>query len=252
MMGLILMLIVAVAAFNIVATLVMVVSDKRTDIAILRTLGMSPRGVLAVFMTQGLLIGWLGTAHRRRARASRSRCTSTWSRRSSSTRWAFTSWTTRMSTTSPGLPSEMHPGDVIRIALAAMLLTLIATIYPALQAPRKRQPAEALALRMMRYWYEGLSRACATCAPRRKRGFVSLIAGIAILGLALGVAVLIVVLSVMNGFEEELRTRILSLTAHATIYRSRRPHPRLASRSAASSQHFPGSPRRRPTSRSRA
>jgi lipoprotein-releasing system permease protein len=50
-----------------------------------------------------------------------------------------------------------------------------------------------------------------------RRGAVSLIAGIAILGLALGVAVLIVVLSVMNGFEEELRTRILSLTAHATI-----------------------------------
>ncbi len=50
-----------------------------------------------------------------------------------------------------------------------------------------------------------------------KRGFVSLIAGIAIFGLSLGVAVLIVVLSVMNGFEEELRTRILSLTAHATI-----------------------------------
>src|ERR1700690_2791623 len=61
MMGLILMLIVAVAAFNIVATLVMVVSDKRTDIAILRTLGMTPRGILAVFMTQGVLIGWLGT-----------------------------------------------------------------------------------------------------------------------------------------------------------------------------------------------
>src|SRR6202163_1096575 len=51
MMGLILMLIVAVAVFNIVATLVMVVNDKRTDIAILRTLGLSPRGVIAVFMT---------------------------------------------------------------------------------------------------------------------------------------------------------------------------------------------------------
>src|SRR5580704_2825194 len=62
MMGLILMLIVAVAAFNIVATLVMVVSDKRTDIAILRTLGISPREVIAVFMTQGALIGWIGTA----------------------------------------------------------------------------------------------------------------------------------------------------------------------------------------------
>ena len=56
------MLIVAVAVFNIVATLVMVVNDKRTDIAILRTLGLSPRGVLAVFMTQGVLIGWIGTA----------------------------------------------------------------------------------------------------------------------------------------------------------------------------------------------
>src|SRR5258708_29051233 len=49
--GLILMLIVAVAVFNIVATLVMVVDDKRTDIRLLRTLGLSPRGVLAVFIT---------------------------------------------------------------------------------------------------------------------------------------------------------------------------------------------------------
>jgi lipoprotein-releasing system permease protein len=68
----------------------------------------------------------------------------------------------------------------------------------------------------MRYWYEGfLGLRYLRASP--KRGFVSLIAGIAITGLALGVAVLIVVLSVMNGFEEELRTRILSLTAHATI-----------------------------------
>src|SRR5271167_223459 len=68
----------------------------------------------------------------------------------------------------------------------------------------------------MRYWYEGfLGLRYLRASP--KRGFVSLIAGIAILGLTLGVAVLIVVLSVMNGFEEELRTRILSLTAHATI-----------------------------------
>ena len=62
MMSLILMLIVAVAAFNIVAMLVMVVTDKRTDIAILRTLGASPRRVMGVFMTQGLVIGWLGVA----------------------------------------------------------------------------------------------------------------------------------------------------------------------------------------------
>jgi lipoprotein-releasing system permease protein len=69
---------------------------------------------------------------------------------------------------------------------------------------------------MTRYWYEGfVGLRYLRASP--KRGSVSLIAGIAIVGLALGVAVLIVVLSVMNGFEEVLRTRILSLTAHATI-----------------------------------
>src|ERR1700722_11171436 len=72
------------------------------------------------------------------------------------------------------------------------------------------------AIRMTRYWYEGfLGLRYLRASPRR--GSVSLIAGIAIFGLALGVAVLIVVLSVMNGFEEELRARILSLTSHATI-----------------------------------
>ncbi len=69
---------------------------------------------------------------------------------------------------------------------------------------------------MMPYWYEGFLGQRYLRASRGG-GFVSLIAGIAMLGLALGVAVLIVVLSVMNGFEEELRSRILSLTAHATI-----------------------------------
>jgi len=68
----------------------------------------------------------------------------------------------------------------------------------------------------MPHWYEGfIGLRYLRASPRR--GFVSMIAGIAILGLSLGVAVLIVVLSVMNGFEEELRARILSLTAHATI-----------------------------------
>ncbi len=60
MMALILLLIVAVAAFNLVAMLVMVVTDKRTDIAILRTLGAAPRKVMGAFLTQGLVIGWLG------------------------------------------------------------------------------------------------------------------------------------------------------------------------------------------------
>jgi lipoprotein-releasing system permease protein len=61
MMSLILMLVVAVAAFNIVAALVMVVNEKRSDIAILRTLGLPPRGVVGVFFTQGLVIGAIGT-----------------------------------------------------------------------------------------------------------------------------------------------------------------------------------------------
>jgi lipoprotein-releasing system permease protein len=60
MTSVLLMLIVAVAAFNIVAALVMVVNEKRNDIAILRTVGMTPRAVVAVFFTQGIIIGWFG------------------------------------------------------------------------------------------------------------------------------------------------------------------------------------------------
>ena len=62
MMAIILMLIVAVAAFYLVAMLAMVVTDKRTDIAILRTLGASPRRVMAVFLIQGSVIAWFGVA----------------------------------------------------------------------------------------------------------------------------------------------------------------------------------------------
>jgi lipoprotein-releasing system permease protein len=91
---------------------------------------------------------------------------------------------------------------------------------------------------MMPHWYEGfVGLRYLRASP--KRGSLSLIAGIAIFGLALGVAVLIVVLSVMNGFEEVLRTRILSLTAHATISglegRIRNWRPDLEQL-----QHFPG------------
>jgi lipoprotein-releasing system permease protein len=60
MMSLILSLIIGVAAFNIVASLVMVVTDKTTDIAVLRTLGMGPDGVVRVFFVQGAMIGWAG------------------------------------------------------------------------------------------------------------------------------------------------------------------------------------------------
>ncbi len=141
MMGLILMLIVAVAVFNIVATLIMVVNDKRTDIAILRTLGLSPRGVIAVFMTQGVLIGWIGAAVGV-ALGLALAC-------NVDVIVPFLEQTLGFHFMDPdvyyisGLPSEVHPGDVVRIGSAALLLTLIATVYPALQAART-QPAEAL------------------------------------------------------------------------------------------------------------
>ena len=68
MMFIILTLIIAVAAFNLVSTLVMTVTDKQADIAILRTLGSSPRSIMKIFMIQGALVGLIGTAHRRRLR----------------------------------------------------------------------------------------------------------------------------------------------------------------------------------------
>jgi lipoprotein-releasing system permease protein len=141
MMGLILLLIVAVAVFNIVATLVMVVNDKRTDIAILRTLGLSPRGVLAVFMTQGVLIGWVGAALGVGLGLALAL--------NVDVIVPFLEQTLGFHIMDPdvyyvsGIPSELHPPDVVRIAAAALLLTFLATIYPSWQASRT-PPAEAL------------------------------------------------------------------------------------------------------------
>src|SRR6266853_3604171 len=137
MMALILMLIVAVAVFNIAATLVLVVSATSTDIAILRTLGMSPRGVLAVFMTQGVLIGWIGTA----IGVALGLCVAL--------NVPFLEQALDLHIMDPdvyyisAIPSETHSVDVIIIASSSLVLTLVATIYPALQAA-KTQPAEAL------------------------------------------------------------------------------------------------------------
>lgn len=141
MMGLILMLIVAVAVFNIVATLIMVVNDKRTDIAILRTLGLSPRGVIAVFMTQGVLIGWIGAA----AGVALGLALAL----NVDVIVPFLEQTFGFHFMDPdvyyisGLPSEVHAGDVVRIGMAAFMLTLIATVYPA-RAAARTQPADAL------------------------------------------------------------------------------------------------------------
>jgi lipoprotein-releasing system permease protein len=139
--GTILMLIIAVAVFNIVATLVMVVNDKRTDIAILRTLGLSPRGVLGVFITQGALIGWIGTALGVVVGLALAL--------NVDVIVPFLEQNLGFHFMDPdvyyisSLPSEVHPGDVVRIALAALILTFLATLYPAFQAARTA-PAEAL------------------------------------------------------------------------------------------------------------
>jgi lipoprotein-releasing system permease protein len=141
MMGLILLLIVAVAVFNIVATLVMVVNDKRTDIAILRTLGLSPRGIIGVFITQGVLIGWIGTAVGVGLGLALALNVDVIVPFLESN-FGFHIFDADVYYIS-GIPSEMHPGDVIRIALAALILTFIATVYPAFKAAQT-QPAEAL------------------------------------------------------------------------------------------------------------
>jgi lipoprotein-releasing system permease protein len=141
MMGLILMLIVAVAVFNIVATLVMVVTDKRTDIAILRTLGLSPRGVLATFMTQGVLIGWLGTALGVALGLGLALNVDVIVPALEST-FGFHIMDPDVYYIS-GIPSETHARDVVWIAAAALLLTFVATIFPSMRAARTA-PAEAL------------------------------------------------------------------------------------------------------------
>jgi lipoprotein-releasing system permease protein len=142
MMGVILMLIVAVAVFNIVGTLVMVVSDKRTDIAILRTLGMTPRDIVGVFMTQGVLIGWIGTAIGVAAGVALALNVDVVAPFIEQVFHVHIMDDPDVYYTS-GLPSETHAMDVILIAGIAMVLTVLATIFPALQAA-KTQPAEAL------------------------------------------------------------------------------------------------------------
>lgn len=141
MMFIILLLIVAVAAFNIVSTLVMVVTDKQADIAILRTLGASPGSILVIFMIQGALIGVIGmglgvalgvvTALNIRVIV------------------PFIEKVLGIHFLSPQiyfiseLPSDLQQGDVLTIAATALILTLLATLYPSWRAARV-QPAEAL------------------------------------------------------------------------------------------------------------
>ena len=142
MMSLILLLIVAVAAFNIVAMLVMVVTDKRTDIAILRTFGAAPRRVMGIFLTQGLVIGWLGVALGVVLGLLLAFNVDTIVPFLEHT-FALPDHGCRMSTTSPPSPPKSAGATSRSIASRRSSLTALATIYPALRAARTA-PAEAL------------------------------------------------------------------------------------------------------------
>jgi lipoprotein-releasing system permease protein len=141
MMTLILMLIVAVAAFNIVAALVMVVNEKRTDIAILRTVGISPRAIVGVFMTQGVIIGWFGALLGMAAGLALAFNVGTVA--------PFLERLTGIPIFDPNVfvisqvPSEVHWPQVIGITVTALVLTVLAPIYPALRGAAT-EPAEAL------------------------------------------------------------------------------------------------------------
>ncbi|NHW03214.1 lipoprotein-releasing ABC transporter permease subunit [Stutzerimonas degradans] len=141
MIGVLLMLIVAVAAFNIIATLIMVVADKRADIAILRTLGATPRQIMAIFMVQGSLIGISGTLIGIVLGVLGALNVSElvgWLERVTG-QHIFSSDVYFIST----LPSELRWEDVAIVAVAALSLSFLATLYPAWRAAQT-QPAEAL------------------------------------------------------------------------------------------------------------
>jgi lipoprotein-releasing system permease protein len=140
-MFIILMLIIAVAAFNLVSTLVMVVTDKEANIAILRTLGLSPARIMGVFMVQGSLIGIIGTligVFLGVLLASNLETIVPWLERLLDTHF-ISADAYQISE----LQSKVNPGDVILIAICSLLMAIVATLYPAWRAS-KVQPAEAL------------------------------------------------------------------------------------------------------------
>jgi lipoprotein-releasing system permease protein len=141
MMFIILTLIVAVAAFNLVSTLVMTVQDKRADIAILRTLGATPASIMKVFMVQGAMVGVIGTLGGLALGLA----------------IAFNidvivPFLERVFHTSflPGdiyliskMPSDPRASDIVPIGVISLILSFVATIYPSWRASRVN-PAEAL------------------------------------------------------------------------------------------------------------
>ena len=139
--GLLLLLIVAVAAFNIISTLVMVVNDKRGDIAILRTLGATPGQIMAIFMVQGTVIGVVGTLigagvgilAALNVSSAISALEGLIGHKFLNADVYFIDY----------LPSQLMAQDVLLVCGAALVLSFLATLYPAWRAART-QPAEAL------------------------------------------------------------------------------------------------------------
>jgi len=141
MIGLLLLLIVAVAAFNIISTLVMVVNDKRGDIAILRTLGSTPAQIMRIFMVQGTVIGIVGTLigaavgilAALNVSAAIAALETLIGHKFLNADVYFIDY----------LPSQLMARDVWMVCGAALVLSFLATLYPAWRAART-QPAEAL------------------------------------------------------------------------------------------------------------
>ena len=141
MMFIILTLIIAVAAFNLVSMLVMTVTDKQSDIAILRTLGASPASIMKIFIVQGAAVGLLGTLLgvllgvllASNIGAVVSFVESVFGFQVLPQGVYFINY----------LPSDLRGGDVARIGLTACVLALLSTLYPSWRASRVR-PAEAL------------------------------------------------------------------------------------------------------------
>ena len=141
MMFLVLALIIMVAAFNIVSMMVMVVTDKQSDIAVLRTLGATPASIQLVFMVQGLLIGTAGTLLGivlGVTLALNLDVVVPWIEQT----FGFHFFPPDVYYISE-VPSKLAWSDVERVALLAFVLTLLATLYPSWRAARI-QPAEAL------------------------------------------------------------------------------------------------------------
>jgi lipoprotein-releasing system permease protein len=141
MLFVILLMIVAVAAFNIVATLVMIVKEKQTDIAILRTLGAGPRNVLATFAIQGALIGLAGTVLGAALGALVSHNLETLVR--ALEHLLHTQFLDARVYYMSDLPAYVEYLDVLRVCGIAFVLCAVATVYPAWRASRTA-PAQAL------------------------------------------------------------------------------------------------------------